>query len=276
MNLPKKNKPFMLILALAAFFQTAFLFSVAASAGPTIYFYNPETNINNFASLKIEFDTYLSRFGEYQFQPFSKKKMFEESIRGKRGGVFMLSSWHYNILEKKFPMKPVLVGVLKGRSTHRKILSAKKQFKEMAFLKGKKIASAGNKEYTRNILLQIFGSDNEEIVNSLKIMPVPKDIDALMAVGFGMAAAALTTERSLVKLKKINPKQYRMLNQLGSSKEMLKAIIAAPEQLDVNSNALIKVLEKMETISEGGNRLRMIGLDGWRKLNQKELEALSK
>lgn len=172
-------------------------------------------------------------------------------------------------------MKPLLVGISKGKSTHRKILSAKKQFKNLVFLKGKTIASAGNKEYTRNILLQIFGKDKEGIVNSLKIMPVPKDIDALMAVGFGMAAAALTTGRSLVKLEKINPNQYRLLRQLGKSEEMLLAIVAAPEQLDINGNDLIRVLEEMSAVSEGEDNLRMLGLEGWKKLNPRELKVLA-
>ena len=53
----------------------------------TIYFYNPETNINNFASLKIEFDRYLSDYGLFKFQPFSDRKIFEKFIAGKNDGV---------------------------------------------------------------------------------------------------------------------------------------------------------------------------------------------
>ncbi len=35
---------------------------------PTVYFFSPETNINNFSSLKTEFDTYFGDKGK--FQPF--------------------------------------------------------------------------------------------------------------------------------------------------------------------------------------------------------------
>ena len=61
----------------------------------TIYFYNPEININNFASLKKEFDTYLSAYGEYQLQPFSEREIFEKVAVSKNDGIFIISSWHY-------------------------------------------------------------------------------------------------------------------------------------------------------------------------------------
>jgi len=64
----------------------------AAFAEPdktTVYFYSSETNINNFKSLKMEFDKYLSRFGTYEFQPFSNREDFGQHNRGlkKQGGA---------------------------------------------------------------------------------------------------------------------------------------------------------------------------------------------
>ena len=72
-------------------------FSSSAFAGNklTIYFYNPEININNFASLKKEFDTYLSAYGEYQLQPFSEREIFEKVAVSKNDGIFIISGWHY-------------------------------------------------------------------------------------------------------------------------------------------------------------------------------------
>ena len=100
-----------------------FLTSFATYAGPgnTVYFYNPETNINNFASLKSEFDKYLSDYGDLQFQPINDKNIFEKTVAEKRSdGVFMLSSWHYNSLKKEYPIEAVLVGVSKGKTTQKK------------------------------------------------------------------------------------------------------------------------------------------------------------
>ena len=41
-----------------------------------VYFYTSENNIDNFKSLKVNFDNYLQEFGDYEFQAFSDKKNF--------------------------------------------------------------------------------------------------------------------------------------------------------------------------------------------------------
>lgn len=241
----------------------------------TIYFYNPETNINNFASLKIEFDRYLSDYGLFKFQPFSDRKTFEKFIAGKNDGVFLLSSWHYQHLAKKLPIESVLVGVSKGKSMHRKILSTKEQhITSIDSLEGKVVASSGSEDYTKNILVQMLGEGKKDIADSLKILTVPKDIDALMAVVFGMANLALTTEQGLTKLMAINLKQYRKLKHLVASKEVLLPIIAKPKQPDEKINLLLTVIEEMGTSLEGRKKLKMLGIDGWKRLSKAERISL--
>ncbi len=250
------------------------LFKAFSNSRYTIYFYNPEININNFASLKSEFDKYLSDYGPFQFQPFSDRDTFEKFIVGKNDGVFLLSSWHYRYLVKKCPIESVFVGVSKGKSTHRKILLTNEGITSIDLLKGNIIASSGSEDYTKNILLQMLGKGGNSIVDSLKILTVPKDIDALMAVGFGMVNFALTTENSFTKLMIINPKQYKMQRQLAASKETLLPIVAAPKQSDEYIELLLSTIEKMGRMPEGRRNLRMIGLDGWKKLGKAEMVLL--
>ncbi len=250
----------------------------------TIYFYNPETNINNFASLKIEFDRYLSDYGLFKFQPFSDRKTFEKFIAGKNDGVFLLSSWHYQSLARKLPIESVLVGVSEGKSMHRKILSTKARYItsidslediiNIDSLEGKSVASSGSEDYTRNILVQMLGEGKKNIVDSLKILTVPKDIDALMAVVFEMASLALTTEQGLTKLMSINLKQYGKLKHLVASKEILLPIIAKPKQPDERVNLLLTVIEEMGTSLEGRKKLKMLGIDGWKRLSKAERISL--
>lgn len=269
--------PRCLIFALCLFALAPLLLPlpVKAQLKHTIYFFNPETNINNFASLKIEFDTYLSKLGEYQLQPFNDREIFEKSVYGKKDGIFLVSSWHYKNLKEKFPLKAVLVGVFNGKSTQKRVLSVRKDIGNTD-LRGLKVASAGNKEYTLNILKEILGGQGEEVLSAIQIMPVPKDIDALMAVGFGMAAAALTSENSLLNLEKINPKHHQQLKQLGKSGEMFLAIVAAPVDAEPENKPLLEALARMGGASEGESKLRMLGLEGFRALSASETEALKK
>lgn len=234
----------------------------------TIYFYNSETNINNFVSLKISFDTYLSRFGDYQFQPFNKKDIFEKSVTGNHHGVLLLSSWHYKVLADEIDLQPVMVGVINGQSTQKKILSVKYNITNVSALEGKTIACSGSEQYTKNLLNEMLGDENFHILDTIKLILVPKDIDALMAVGFGMASAALTTERSVENLQKINPKLHQSLNPLLVSQDYYLALAAMPGV--ANENELLDILQKMGINPEGEIRLRMLGLDGWRRLSAQE------
>jgi len=55
--------------------------AIAESDKIVIYFYSSESSINNFKSLKKEFDTYFSAFGPYEFQPVKKQQDFENISR---------------------------------------------------------------------------------------------------------------------------------------------------------------------------------------------------
>jgi len=269
-----KRPLFLFFIAIAL--CLSFSFIALAGNKQTIYFYNPEININNFASLKKEFDTYLSDYGEYQLQPFSEREIFEKVAVNKNDGVFIISSWHYKKLKETLSLEPVLVAVSKNKSTCRKILSAKKNINNLNSLKNSNVASASSEDYTRNIIKQMLGETSDGIVRSVKVLSVPKDIDALMSVGFGVADAALTTENSFSKLATINQKQYEMLKQLLVSEETLLPIVVVPKSLANDCEQLLKVLEKMGMTSEGKNRLNMLGFDGWKVLSEQEKRSLVK
>ncbi len=242
---------------------------VSANSTYTVYFYNPETNINNYVLLKGGFDKYLSDYGPFKFQPFSDRKTFEEFLTKKRDGVFLLSSWHYRSLSGIVPIEPIFIGYKKGRTTQRKVLSAKDGIASIDSLEGKSIASASSVEYTKNILIQMLGNEKKDIIDSLNILTVPKDIDALMAVGFGMASSALTAEGSFSMLQAINPKQYGMLNQLSSTVTLLQ-IVAAPTLFNENIGLLLSVIQDMASSVEGKMNLKMINLDGWKNIDHTE------
>ncbi len=249
----------------------SFLFFSSIFAAPTntIYFYSPESNINNYVLLKSEFDRCLSHYGHFQFQPFSDRKTFENFITKRNDGVFLLSSWHYQELKGDFPIEPVFVGISNNKSTYREILYSNEDITSIDLLRNRSIASSGNEDYTKDVLIQMLGKERRNIIDSLKILTVPKKIDALMAVGFDLADCALTTEDSFGKLLIINPKRYKMLRQLAS-KDMLLQIIAVPKQFDGDIKLLLSIIEEMMLSTDGRRSLKMIGLDGWQKIGERE------
>ncbi|WP_333874111.1 PhnD/SsuA/transferrin family substrate-binding protein [Methylobacter sp.] len=248
-------------------FITGGYWSAHSDEGSVIYFYNPETNINNFATLKTAFDTYLVNHGGYYFQPFDLRENFESVIKEKKGDVFLLSSWHLKALQQKnIPLKIALVGTSKGNTMQRKVLSTKKDITDVAMLKNTVVAGAGSEEYIHSVLKQILGKEQEALLKDIKILLVPKDIDAIMAVGFGMATAAISAESSLDKLAMINPNQFRELHGLGFSEKdylLVAATLKKPEQQEAQ---LLEVLRKMSEADAGEENLKLLGIDGWRAM----------
>ena len=247
-----------------------------AGAGITIYFFSPETNINNFSSLKGEFDSFFAGVGHHKFQPFRDRESFETALKDYRPGLFLMSSWHYSQLPDKTRWEPVLIGTLKRLTTQRHVLCSKKAVESLPALSGRTIASAGTREFTLNLLLQILGRDQLPLVNSLNVLTVPKDIDALMAVGFGVAQAAVTTESGLDKLFQTNPKQHEQLRALATGPESLLPVVVAPADAGADCQALISVLQSMAADPEGRQRLRMLGLEGWQPVEEAQRKLLRK
>jgi len=269
-----RTKPAALLLGLGLLAQAS-----AAGTTNTVFFYNPESSIDNFAALKTEFDSYLSGQGEYSFQPFSERSTFESMLSDKAQGVYLLSSWHYAQLNAKTPLAAVLVGVVKGELQQRKILISK-DLADVSALSGATIAGSGSEDYLRSQLQQMLGGKYAGLASKIKLLTVPKDIDALMAVGFGVATAAISSESSFNKLAMINPKQHAQLKTLASGEKsfLLIAAVAKPGQSggsQSDETGLLKVIEGMGQQPNGEKKLKMLGLDGWKRIDTLDA-ALSK
>ncbi|MCF6149144.1 MAG: phosphate/phosphite/phosphonate ABC transporter substrate-binding protein [Candidatus Kuenenia sp.] len=250
--------------------------TVFAESKYTIYFYNPESNIDNYASLKTKFDLYLKKIGPYQFQPFSNRNTFENKTRGQHNCVLILSSWYYKELKNLFSIKPVLIGTLDDNSYQKKVLIAKKNINCPAMLKGCSIASSGGKEYTVEFLQSMLKEKDKEIVETLQILNVPKDIDALISIGFGLVQAALTTEYSIEMLADINNGLYKNLSILAMSEESLLPVVAIPAESGHVVPELVETIANMEETPDGKSNIQMLGLDGWKMLDENDWELLQK
>lgn len=273
----KKIVPYFLFSLLAG--MIAFPIFASNEISGMIYFYNPETNINNFSSLKALFDKYLSFYGNYKFQPFNKKNVFERVAAKMEFPVLLiLSSWHFRSLTKKITLNPLLIAEKEGKFTFKKVLLARKPFSNINDLANKTIASAGTKEYTLSLLNEMVGKNKAALLAGVRILNVPKDIDALMSVGFGVAQAAIATEASLKQIEQINPKLKENLISLLTSKEILLPIVSSKSRgADKESiNKLITILKTMSISKSGKENLAMLSIDKWTSIPPDIMERLNK
>jgi len=264
---------------LAAFrillFQVFLLLSITggltyatATENTTIYFYNPEISITRNAVLKNTFDLYLETQGAYQFQPVDNKETFEALIKNKNNAIFMMSNWHYLQL-KKTPLLQtstlVLRGTKNGQDTYHKILVGKQPKLDLQTMS---LATSGNEEYSRSVLSDIYSKQSIDQFSSLNVLEVPKDIDALMAVGFGLADAALTTKSSLDKLSTLYNQQNQTLHILGESNALKRLAVVFKEIPQLEHHQIQSTLKQMIKSKKGKRGLNMLGLDDWRLVDE--------
>ncbi len=269
----------LLISFLLTCFQSNIVFSkphpVNVSDYYKIYFYNPESNINNFRSLKATFDLYLSQFGQFQFQPFEQKKAFEEMLESVPYGLFLLPSWQYETLASQKNITPVLIAIVDGESVQRKVLIIKSPQPTFEMIKGQTIATSGDEAYSRNLLKEMFPQQAESVLNAIKLIFVPTDINALISLHYGMATAALSSESSLKTLQRINPKLSKQLNILGQSQQKLRTLVVIKQKNIAAQEKLINILLNMNKTKQGKEKLHLLGIDGWRHLNTLETNELT-
>ncbi len=271
----KKRKLFTLLSTTVFLILSLVLFCVLSSGEGKIkiYFYSSEANINNFKSLKMEFDRYLEKLGPYELQPFSARDVFEKQIKGKKNCLLLLSSWHYRHIHKEYGLIPALSGLRNGQKYQKKLLVADENAPDIKTGKPGLIASASSLEYTSTTVHQML--QEKFPPHDFKILTVPKDVDALMSVGFGMAKLAFASENAIEELKGVNPRLCGKMKVLATGEETLRMILAVPRTfMGESRNKSIDVLRNMPVDSEGKSKIRMLGLDGWEDLNASDLSKL--
>jgi hypothetical protein len=259
LNTHRYTTIFLLFALVFAVSFTAF----ARADKTTIYFYSSETSINNFKSLKMEFDRYLSKFGPYEFQPFSDREAYEKYVKDKKQCVLLLSSWHYRNIYKGYALKAALVGTRNGKKYQKRILVSKEKT-----VKTGRIASASSIQHTSSSLRVML--KEKALLDKAKILIVPKDIDALMSVGFGMSELALITKNALDELKTVNPILHQKMKVLAKSERSLLLIVAVPKRFTKAAKEILTAIQNMATDPEGREKLGMLGLDGWQTLDPSE------
>ena len=225
-----------------------------------VYFYTTETSVNNFKTLKISFDNYLGRFGSYEFQPFHDKRTFEEHLSDENA-VVILSSWHYEKSFRKHNLEAVLVAQKDGRTHDSKVLIGKPG----TSLNGV-ITSAYDREHTEALLKEIFSAGHP----NLNVLTVPKEIDALMSVGFGMSKLALVSKDSFEHLKTVNPAMAQSMKVLNTSARAYRMFMAK-HTADESKQRVISVFENMHMSEEGRKQLSLLGIEKMVALSSREL-----
>ncbi|MBF0180250.1 MAG: PhnD/SsuA/transferrin family substrate-binding protein [Magnetococcales bacterium] len=245
-----------------------------APAGRILYF-NPEISIDNFLVLEEKFNAFLAEKGKTRFTPASTIATFEKELSGKPDGaqLLLISSWYYKSLRDTTRLRPLLIGTRNGMTSQKKVLVVRKEEKDPG--DGINIASATSQEFASQLLDEMAARSKTPLPKRFGILRVPKDLDALMSVAFGMADAALAAEHGWRHLRQINPTQFERLRMLAESREIPLPILAVNEARADRDAALADPLRAMNQSEKGETALRLLGLDGFRPPTPAEEQFLN-
>lgn len=240
----------------------------ASNPRTKIYFYNPEINTARNLVLKNTWDSYLHEKGLFEFQPVENGEDFSKLVHQEANAAFIMADWLYAELfpsskRDKQAIQLAFHGLKNGEDTYRKILVSNKgalDFEKVT------IACSGSKARAREVIQSIYPELSSEQLETLKILLVPKDIDALMAVGYGLAEMALSTEVSLSKMSLLNNNLYKDMIVLKESRPLRRSVLIFKSTNNALKASLKNVLLSMKKHPKGEQAMILLGLDDW-KLN---------
>ncbi|QTA80700.1 Uncharacterized protein dnl_30120 [Desulfonema limicola] len=209
----------------------------------------------------MEFDSYLSKKGTYEFLPFNNREAFENQLSKTKQCLIISSGWHYSQINEKFSLTPVMAGVRKGK-THQKRILAADNLSDLQSAAAGQIASATSIEHTVDELVFIF----KQRIDPRKILKVPRDIDALMSVGIGISQSALAAESSLEKLHNIHPSLFKKIKILAAGNPSWLLIVSVHKEFRQDAGSIIEVLKNMPDDPSAESRIKMLGLDRWENI----------
>jgi|GEM_PF-1318629 hypothetical protein len=255
--------------------STLLIFSMTVISAPLwaaeeLYLLSPESGSKTLQLLKLDFEKYLSKHGEYSFHPFNQEKELQELIENRPQAIVFMPAESYRKVFHRYRLTAVAVGTVNGVALKQHLLVGRQGSSRDA-LQGA-VVMPFSEEVGRDLLEQLLGKTE---ASKLEILTVPKGVDALMSVGFGMAELALTDLHSFEQVAKINGQLVGQLSQLAVGADQFNTVISVPER-KVLSKELLSVLMEMKESAEGRRLLQFLEIEGWKPPSREELIALER
>lgn len=241
-------------------------------AGPDdpkmIVLYDPDANHQALSEITSAFNAYAATArGRFVLQPVESRAAFEALLAEQHPAFAIVS---FSTLRapwgRVFALDPLLVPSSKGDVFYRKALVSNVA-RDLTSLKGVSTAVAviyvDPKTAALDALapLAATGFETEGAI----VVPVTKDIDALLALAFKQVDAALVTTKSMDVLNRVNPAMSKLLKVTKETAPLLR-----PPLCSVGKNAhpedIVAVMQLFAQMaqSEAGQRLmRLLGFDAW-------------
>lgn len=229
------------------------------------YFFSPDFRPPDLGKLAVSMEEALAAEDlEISFQAFTRYENFERQLNLQPPHFMMAPAW-IEASGKSGPGRHFTVIARPSRrekTTYRKALMARSRIDSIDDLARGSVAAT----------LHSMGAGRPEAVldafhltaGSVRVVPVPKDIDALLALNFGQVDAALVTSDHYEALARTNPGEAEKLRVLAFSPEVGLPPVFASESADPARRVRLgQALARFTDVDQGRRVLAMLGLDGF-------------
>ena len=248
----------------------------AAPAQQRILFYDPDANHQAIVQVSAWFNRFLQKVEpNLKFQALTSRKDFQAMLKQKDVAFAIVSS---NVLKEVGTKKlePLLVPAKDNDPYYRKLLLDAGQGNK-GDLRGQNIAAtvgSQDKSSGKKAVLDELTSGGVQVSEAI-VMPVSKDIDALLALAFGQVQAALVTPDSLLILERLNPVAAKSFRQVYEAPKILRAPLTAVGKR-ANPALKTKLKEAFLTMSQDSNgrkAMSMLAFNTWMPFEPSMLEG---
>ena len=240
---------------------------------PVVIFFDPDANLANAVRIKGSLQTYLKTITpDALFQPVTKQKVFEKILERKQPNYVIVSSYYYKNNKDRLGLNPLLIPLKQGKMTYKKIL-----------LISNNIVKNGNEKIN---LLSIATTSARDFILSLKleksglnikdatVIPVTKDIDALLALSYGQVSSALVVPDSYVYLEDVNPESVKNMRIVFKSHETVNPLLCSFSKNNNKelTNKIEKAFINIMSDENGKTFMELLKYNKWIKPPEKLLE----
>lgn len=235
------------------------------SDGIIVYF-DPDANHQSISQISRSFSRYLDDAGiSLTLQPVQSRQRFEGLLADSRTRYALVASAYLDN-SRNNSLRPLLIPTAGNTQYYRKVLVDTGEG-SAGNLRGAAIAatvSGQNPSTGASAVLSVLQTGGVDVAGAT-VIPVSKDIDALLALSFGQVRAALVTRGSIAVMRRINPESASTYRTVYTTNPILRPPLCAVGRRtsQAENRALINALEGMAQDPAGRRVLLRMGFDGW-------------
>ncbi len=232
---------------------------------PHFYFFSPDWRPADLSTLTERVHTALLEQGfEITFQAFARYEDFSRQVVASPPQFLIAPGWFQNTAASDLGLflQPIATPLRHHHTTYRKALFARSDIKSITDLTRGSIAAS----------IHSLGPGSESAVldtihleaGSAKVVAVPKDVDGLLALGFGQVDAALATAQQYELLVASNPEAAAKLQVIAFSTPIpLPAVFAGQLASAEDRRRMAAALARFSQSEAGHEVLSLLGYDSF-------------